>query len=159
MRLFPILAAIVVTVLIYVLVFQRDALTADGAEGQAADEAAAVAADNTPGLVRVVTVNSVARVLDQAVQVRGQTEAHREVELKAETTGQVVSDPLRKGSFVEQGQLICELDPGVRNSLLAEAKAGLAEAVARLPEAEARVPEAEARVTEAEARVTEAQSR
>ncbi|MEO0371191.1 MAG: efflux RND transporter periplasmic adaptor subunit, partial [Pseudomonadota bacterium] len=121
--------------------------------------AAAVAADTTPGLVRVVTVNSVARVLDQAVQVRGQTEAHREVELKAETTGQVVSDPLRKGSFVKQGQLICELDPGVRNSLLAEAKAGLAEAVARLPEAEARVPEAEARVTEAEARVTEAQSR
>ncbi len=159
MRVFPILAALVVTAFIYVLVFQRDTVTGDDAGGQDTASASAEAQSDAPDLVRVVVVNSVARVLDQAVRLRGQTEAHREVELKAETTGQVISDPLRKGAFVEAGQLICELDPGVRQSLLAEAQARLAESVARLPEAEARVPEAEARVTEAEARVTEAQSR
>ncbi|MEM6587270.1 MAG: efflux RND transporter periplasmic adaptor subunit [Pseudomonadota bacterium] len=159
MRVFPILAAFVVTALIYVLVFQREAITGDGAQESAAAATSAVAEDDAPDMVRVVVVNSVARILDQAIQLRGQTEAHREVELKAETTGLVVSDPLRKGSFVEAGQLICELDPGVRGALLAEAKARLAEADARLPEAEARVPEAEARVTESKARVTEAQSR
>ncbi|MEM8537795.1 MAG: HlyD family efflux transporter periplasmic adaptor subunit, partial [Pseudomonadota bacterium] len=159
MRVFPILAALVVTALIYVLVFQRDTLTSDAAEGQGDATVVEDAQDDTPEVVRVVVVNSVARVLDQAVRLRGQTEAHREVELKAETTGQVVSDPLRKGTFVEAGQLICELDPGIRQSLLAEAQARLAESEARLPEAKARVPEAEARVTEAEARVTEAQSR
>ena len=160
MRLFPILAALVVMVLIYVLVFQRDDVSARTAEpGAEAAASEAEQAEDAPSLVRVVVVNSVARVLDQAVQVRGQTEADREVELRAETSGQVISDPLRKGSFVEAGQLICELDPGVRQSLLAEAQARLAESEARLPEAEARVPEAEARVTEAQARVTEAQSR
>ncbi|MEM7733044.1 MAG: efflux RND transporter periplasmic adaptor subunit [Pseudomonadota bacterium] len=159
MRVFPILAAFLVTGLIYVIVFQRDALTSEAAPGPGDDPAVAEAGDDAPEMVRVVVVNSVARVLDQAVRLRGQTEAHRQVELKSETTGQVISDPLRKGTFVEAGQLICELDPGVRQSLLAEANARLAESVARLPEAEARVPEAEARVTEAEARVTEAQSR
>ncbi|MEL7256002.1 MAG: efflux RND transporter periplasmic adaptor subunit [Pseudomonadota bacterium] len=156
MRVFPILVALVVTALIYVLVFQRDTVQA---EDSADPQDVAGGAEDTSGLVRVVVVNSLARQLDQTVQMRGQTEAHREVELRAETMGQVISDPLRKGVFVEKGQLICELDPGVRQSLLAEAKAQLAESVARLPEAEARVPEAEARVTEAEARVTEAQSR
>lgn len=163
MRVFPILAAVVVIGLIYTIVFQRDAVRAFVSSpedaSQPAPELEAAPVEDRTGLVRVVTVNSVARVLDQAVQVRGQTEADREVELRAETTGQVISDPLRKGSFVEAGQLICELDPGVRQSLLAEAEARLAESEARLPEAEAKVPEAQARVTEAEARVTEAQSR
>ncbi|MEM7597711.1 MAG: efflux RND transporter periplasmic adaptor subunit, partial [Pseudomonadota bacterium] len=163
MRLFPIIAAVVVMALIYMFVFQRDQVTASAAQGDTdsseTETSAGAQADDQNGVVGVIVVNSVARVLDQAVQVRGQTEADREVELRAETTGQVVSDPLRKGAFVEAGDLICELDPGVRQSLLAEAKARLAESAARLPEAEARVPEAQARVTEAKARVTEAQSR
>ena len=163
MRLFPILLAIVVMGLIYALVFQRDGVMALVTEPDTVDTAQEAAPDasssDTSDLVGVVVVNSVARVLDQAVQLRGQTEADREVELRAETTGQVISEPLRKGAFVEAGQLLCELDPGVRQSLLQEAKAQLAEARARLPEAQAKGPEAEARVTEAEARVIEAQSR
>ena len=163
MRLFPILLAIVVMGLIYALVFQRDGVMALVTEPDTVDTAQEAVPDasssDTSDLVGVVVVNSVARVLDQAVQLRGQTEADREVELRAETTGQVISEPLRKGAFVEAGQLLCELDPGVRQSLLQEAKAQLAEARARLPEAQAKGPEAEARVTEAEARVIEAQSR
>ncbi|MEO0751808.1 MAG: efflux RND transporter periplasmic adaptor subunit [Pseudomonadota bacterium] len=163
MRLFPIIAAILVIALIYAFVFQRNEVTAllaaPGTEAPDTDDAALDEAQDAKDLVGVIVVNSVARVLDRAVEVRGQTEADREVQLRAETSGQVVSEPLRKGSFVEAGQLICELDPGVRQSLLAEAQAMLAESEARLPEADAKVPEAQARVTEARARVTEAQSR
>lgn len=160
MRVFPIFAAVVVMALIYAFVFQRDELT-----GTPSDTDAVAADENATSeglksdLIGVIVVNSKARALDQAVQVRGQTEAHRQVELRAETTGQVISEPLRKGTFVEEGELICELDQGIRRSLLAEAEARLAESNARLPEAEARIPEAEARVSEAKARVTEAQSR
>ena len=91
--------------------------------------------------------------------LRGQTEAIRQVEVRAETSGQVVSDPLRKGAFVETGELLCRLDPGTREATLAETRARLLEARTRLPEARARVPEAEARIAEAKARVEEAKSR
>jgi multidrug efflux system membrane fusion protein len=164
MRVFPILAAIVVIGVIYAFVFQREeVMTAlsqsENAAMPDAEGEDTVSVEDGKDMVRVVVVNSEARPLDQAVSVRGQTEADRQVELRAETSGQVISEPLRKGSFVEEGQLICELDPGIRQSVLAEALARLAEADARLPEAEAKVPEAQARVDEARARVTEAQSR
>ncbi|WP_299843594.1 efflux RND transporter periplasmic adaptor subunit [uncultured Roseovarius sp.] len=154
MRLFPILAAIVVSALVYVFIFQRDTLTgeetavASTAEGSA--EAAQTTGDaNAPEAVGVVAIHSVARAIDSAVVLRGQTEADREVELRAETSGQVISDPLRKGSFVEEGQLLCSLDPAAREATLAEAQARLLEAKSRIPEAEARVDEARARLEEA----------
>jgi multidrug efflux system membrane fusion protein len=79
--------------------------------------------------------------------------------VRAETSGRVISDPLRKGAFVEEGEVLCKLDPGTRQSALKEARARLAEALARVPEAEAKKPEAEARVQEARARLTEAEAR
>lgn len=173
MRLFPILAALLVIAAIYAFVFERDRVLAllpqPAAEEveQATAEAEAAEApaeadeqeDGAPaGGVSVVAVHSKARPIDRAVVVRGQTEADRQVELRAETSGQVVSEPLRKGNFVEEGDVLCELDPGTRESVLAEAEARLAEAKARVPEAQAKQPEAEARVEEAEARVTEAES-
>ena len=56
--------------------------------------------------------------------------------MRAETTGQIISDPLRKGSFVEAGELICELEPGTRQAALAEAESRLSQAQAALREAE-----------------------
>ena len=166
MRLFPILAAIVVIMAIYGVVFERERLLAmlpapaaaqDGADAADTTPDAPVSAD-TPKAVSVVAIRSVAREIDQAVTVRGQTEADRQVALRSETSGQIVSDPHRKGAFVETGDVLCRLAPGTRQSVLAEARARLAEARARVPEAEARGPEAEARVEEAQARLTEAGS-
>lgn len=172
MRLFPILAALVVIAAIYAFVFERERLLAllpqpeaaaeaDTAEAPAPAEDQPAEATETEGqtVMSVVAVHSKARPIDRAVVVRGQTEADRQVELRAETTGQVVSEPLRKGSFVDEGEVLCELDPGTRESVLAEAQARLAEAQARVPEAQAKKPEAEARVEEADARLTEAESR
>ena len=82
--------------------------------------------------------------------MRGRTEAARQVTVAAETSGLVISEPLRKGAFVNEGDLLCELDPGTRQASLAEARARLAEAEGRIPEVQAGVTEAEARVREAE---------
>ncbi|WP_136635734.1 efflux RND transporter periplasmic adaptor subunit [Pseudooceanicola onchidii] len=179
MRLIPILTAILVTAFLYGMVIQRDAITAfargeglstalaiakgeddDGAIQTAAvdseqrsdaTEVAAPAKEKaTHAPVKVVTVMSEAREIDSAVILRGQTAAARSVELRSETSGTVVSTPIRKGAEVQADDLLCAIDPGTREDSLAEAEARLAEAVASVPSAEARVEEAKARLSEAE---------
>ncbi|MHA6346464.1 efflux RND transporter periplasmic adaptor subunit, partial [Roseivivax sp. CAU 1761] len=113
-------------------------------------------ADDGDAAIRVLARHSRAEEVDSAVTLRGEAQPSREVEVLAETTGRVVSPPLRKGARVSAGDVLCELAPGTREITLAEAEAALAEARAAVPEAEARVPEAEARVAEAEAALEEA---
>lgn len=184
MRIMSLLVAALVMVTLYLVVFQREELLAfaAGEPAGAEDENAAAPADaETAGssepveetapegddrAVPVVVLASQAEPIEQVVLVRGRTEAIRQVEVMAETNGTVVSDPLRKGSFVEQGDVLCEIDPGTRAVTLDEAKARLAEARAALPaararllEAEAALPAAEAAIAEAKARVPEAEAR
>jgi multidrug efflux system membrane fusion protein len=148
------LAALVAFAL-YVLVFERETLMrVAGASDPAvssvvpADAPAAVPSAAADPAVSVVAMRSAARVIDGAVLLRGRTEAARQVEVRSETDGKVVSAPLRKGTFVEDGQLLCRLDPGTRAVALDEARARLIEAQARAPEAEARVAESEAMLAE-----------
>ena len=152
--LFSLLLAGVVALSLYALVFERARLLSFADADAAAEPAAVVqeAADAAPDerRVPVVAVRSRAREVDSAVRIRGQTEAARQVEVRAETQGLIVSEPLRKGAEVEAGQLLCRLEPGMREIELADAEARLLEAEARLPEAAARVAEAEARLAEAE---------
>ncbi|WP_323764343.1 efflux RND transporter periplasmic adaptor subunit [Marinovum sp.] len=174
MRLIPLLTALAVTAFLVLAVLQRDALyqfarenhlalllgetdDADAAEPPAAPEPQETRETPAPEGVRVVARHSQAEVVDTAVILRGQTEAAREVSVMAETSGLVISEPLRKGAFVEPGQLLCELDPGTRGAALDEALARLEEAEARVPGIEAGVPEAEARLQEALARLDEAE--
>lgn len=169
MRLFQILTALVVAAVLYLLVFERAAILSFArGGGDASDLGAAVSAgirdepetattpeadegDVAPGetAVPVVALKSTARQVENAVLVRGRTEAARQVDLRAETSGTIVSEPLRKGAFVDAGTAICNLYPGTRQIALSEAQARLQEAQSRLPEARARVAEAEARLTEA----------
>ncbi|MEX0317289.1 MAG: efflux RND transporter periplasmic adaptor subunit [Ruegeria sp.] len=159
MRLIPIVTAFLVITALYLLVFEREALLAfargeaaaaqpvDAEATDAASEAVAEAAENAVG---VVALRSVAREIDSAVVLRGQTKAVRQVEVRAETTSTVISEPKRKGVFVEAGDLLCELDAGTRHAALAETRARKIEAESRIPEAEARLDEARARLAEAE---------
>jgi len=121
MRLFPILAAIFVCILIYIVIFFRG-----GDDDVAQTDAATDGKTQQP--IGVIAIKSEAREIDSAVIVRGQTEASRSVELRAETSGLVISEPLAKGPYIEAGQLLCELDPATRSSSLAEAEARLSEA-------------------------------
>ena len=171
MRPMSLLLAALVVVTLYALVFERERLMrfaagdrdafAELADPEAIEPepqaAASVPAAEPERRVSVVAIDSLAADIERAVLVRGQTQAARQVEVRAETMGAVVSEPLRKGATVEAGDLLCELDPGTRLVSLAEAEARLVEAQARLPEAEARVREAEARLKEAQARLKEAE--
>ena len=166
MRLVSILLAVVVAASLYALVFERERLVslAGGEPGVAAGageaedpaEARMLVSEAAPGVedeerrVPVVVQRSRAREVQNAVRIRGQTEAAREVEVRAETSGLVVSEPLRKGAQVEADELLCRLDAGTREIELADAEARLVEARSRVPEAEARVAEAQARLAEAE---------
>ncbi|MEO0486055.1 MAG: efflux RND transporter periplasmic adaptor subunit [Pseudomonadota bacterium] len=156
MRLTPIITAMLVLAFLYVLVFERELLTG-GPDVAAADEItisapspeAEAAGNAAPGGISVVVMASQALTIDNAVQLRGRTEASRQVVARAETSGQVINEPIRRGTFVEAGQLICRLDRGTRDATLAEARARLAEAQAGVPTAEARVEEARAALDEA----------
>lgn len=163
MRLIPVLTAILVSVSLYFVVFERDALLAFalGKDADAASQQAEAPSDDTGDAtarpagagdkktVAVVVQRSKASTIDSAVILRGQTLAARQVEVRAETSATVISDPLRKGVFVEKGDLLCKLDPGTREASLAEARARLSEAKSRVPEAKARLDEAMARLDEA----------
>jgi len=170
MRFVYIIAALLVAASIYMLVIQRDVLlqfagretpaeatvaagaadgTTDGA-GLAEAEPGATVVEEAPERIRVVALASEAKDIDTAVLVRGRTEAARQVEVRSETSGLIVNEPLRKGALVEAGDVLCQVDPGTREVALDDARARLKEAEARLPEGRARVEEAEARLNEAE---------
>ncbi len=161
MRIVPLITALLVTGVMYLAVFERDALLAfargDGvAEASETDDAATLGSTSSRAArasdeakIGVVVLHSVAQTIDSAVVLRGQTEAARQVEVRSEVAAVVISEPLRKGSFVERGDILCRLDPGSREARLAEARARLSEAKSRVPESEAKLQEAIARLSEA----------
>ncbi len=157
MRIFSILAAIAVTVLLAMSILARPQLMAlfggpaDPAPA-AVEEAPAQAVETAQPdrLVKVSVRKITGQEVDSAVILRGETEAAREVDVRSETSAIVTSEPLRKGAEITAGQALCVLDPGTRGAALDEARARLSEAQSRVPEAEARVEEARARLEEAE---------
>ncbi|WP_299785862.1 efflux RND transporter periplasmic adaptor subunit [uncultured Marivita sp.] len=168
MRIVPLITASLVAAVLFGLVIERErffALVYDLSPREDVSEPVAAAPEAEPveaeqavadGVVRVMAKRSVATEIDTQVRLRGETEAARDVSVVAEVSGKIISPPLRKGAFVQEGQLLCSIDPGTRQSSLAEAQARLAEARARQPEVEARIPEAEARLAEARAQLEEA---
>lgn len=126
MRLVPLLTATLVLVSLYMIVMERDALLAF------AGAVPAVAQDDSSeaevAQLRVVVRRIEEREIESAVVLRGRTSAARQVEVRSETSGLVVSEPLARGSMVSEGDVLCELAPGTRQASLAEAEARLAEA-------------------------------
>ncbi|CUH76675.1 efflux RND transporter periplasmic adaptor subunit [Tropicibacter naphthalenivorans] len=171
MRFVSLITALVVAAVLFGLVMKREEMLAFA--GVAAQDAPAPeevaeppATDALPeGTVRVMAKHSVAQEIDSAVVLRGETEAVRQVEVRAETAGKIISPPLRAGQMVEAGQLLCEIDPGTRQvqlreaeAALATARAGLPESIARLAEARAQLPAAEAAIAQAEAAIPAAEA-
>ncbi len=170
MKVVSFLTAVFVLSGLYALIFEREAvkeisqgapLTILFTDNSTEDKASIVEKPNGETLpqqntetatpeIKVIVMKSTAQEIDSAVILRGQTEAAREVEVRAETSGQIISDPLRKGNFVQEDQTLCQLDPGTRQNKLSDA-------IARLAEAEARGPETQARLSEAKSYLDEAQ--
>lgn len=162
MRLIPFITAIIVAVAMYGLVLERERLlafarsTPDTAQAEESETAPSedtgnmVVADAAqPAAIGVVVLQSTAQTVDSAVVLRGQTKANRQVNVQAETSAIVISEPMRKGASVTKGDVLCKLDPGTRQASLAEARARLNEAQSRVPEAQAKLAEAEAKLAEA----------
>lgn len=142
MRILPILTALAVCTVLYFLVLERDMLS----PGNAAPAAPAAGAEATEapaptvagdGRVSVAARRFVAQTVSDAVVLRGRTEASRSVEVRAETSGKVISEPVRAGATVTAGQVLCRLDEGTRIAQLAEAEARLADAQLNYRNAEA----------------------
>lgn len=141
MRIVPLITATLVLVALYLLVMERQMLLTWAGVDPAQAQAVEVAAEHdTSGLFSVVVARIEERDLESAIVLRGRTASSRSVEVRAETTGPVISQPLQRGSLITAGTVLCEIDPGTR--------------AARLTEAEARVAEARARMTEAEVNFT-----
>ncbi len=156
MRVFSIIAALGVTILLGMSILARPQLMAlFGADaGQLpvtaeGNEADMPAADDTAKLVKVVVMRSTEAQVDSGVVLRGQTAATRQVDVRAETSAVVASEPLRKGAQITAGDAMCVLATGTRDAALAEERARLSEAKSRVPESQARVAEARARLDEA----------
>ena len=170
MRLAPLLTAITILVSLYLLIMERPMLLALAgvAPTEAPAEAEDAATDPEEPRLGVVVQRVEERDLESAVVLRGRTQAARQVEARAETSGLVISEPLPRGSTVRAGDVMCELDPGTRRAQLAEAEARLTEAeinytaASRLSEdgfaAQTRVASAEAARRGAEAAVEAAQA-
>lgn len=89
-------------------------------------EAVEVQTEDTLPLVLVLESQETA--LENTVELRGTTKPDRFVEVKAETDGVILNTPIKQGTYVEAGTLLCRLDEDVRQAELAEARAVLEEA-------------------------------
>jgi len=89
----------------------------------AADPAHSPTDTAAPAPTRVRVVTSTAEEFVPVVRVSGQTEAARVVEVRAETEGRVAEIGAAKGSLVEAGDLILQLDPADRPAQLQRARA------------------------------------
>ncbi|MEM7616739.1 MAG: efflux RND transporter periplasmic adaptor subunit, partial [Pseudomonadota bacterium] len=130
MRLTSLLTALLVAVALYALIMERDALRAfaNGADVSEGAVVEPVAVADPDAAVSVVVLRSEARPVQSGIVLSGQTEAARFVEVRSETTGLVISEPIRKGTPIARGDELCRLDPGTREATLSEARARLLEA-------------------------------
>lgn len=129
MRITPILTAAFVCAFVYMIILERPTLLAfAGVETEESQDTVQDAEVKPP--VSVVAIKSTAQPVSRGIVLRGKTEAWRLVDVKSETSGTVVSQPLRKGTMVAEGELLCQLDPGTKEASLTEARARLAEAEA-----------------------------
>lgn len=111
--------------------------------------------------IRVVVQSSTARRITREIGVAGRTEPNRQVEVRAETDGTVVSIGADRGARVTEGQLIVELDMRDREAQLAEADALIEQMRLQYEAAErlrGREFVSDAEIAEARARLVSAQA-
>ncbi|MCB1645989.1 MAG: efflux RND transporter periplasmic adaptor subunit [Pseudomonadales bacterium] len=70
-------------------------------------------------------VESIATDRQLYLEVRGQTQANRQVQIRAEVSGRIEALPAVKGTIVKKGDLLCKIAVDTRQSDLEEARAAL----------------------------------
>ncbi len=97
--------------------------------GKDSTQAPSANTQTTPkALPKVVYRSVTAQPRETRYRLYGRTEANREVSVKAETAGLVVSTPAREGQYINTGQLLCQQDNDARSARVDQARAQLASA-------------------------------
>ena len=122
------LALLLAGALTYWFALREPAEDAAGRPAADANAGAAATAVEQNRPVPVMVLESQARPTVNQLVLRGRTVARRNVSVPAETAALVISQPLRKGTTVAEGDVLCRLHPGARAAQLLGAEAGLAEA-------------------------------
>ena len=73
----------------------------------------------------VLVKKSVATELNNLIILRGRSEAVRQVSVKSQATGLIISNPLPKGIKVLENQILCEIEPGTKLIQLNDAQSRL----------------------------------
>ncbi len=97
--------------------------------GQSNAEIETLVQEESAPLLRVEVQSLQAEQIASGIALSGEAEAARKLEVRAETSGQVISEPISSGTSVKQGDILCELEPGSRQAALDQANAALATAV------------------------------
>ncbi len=82
-------------------------------------------ADRSASLFKVRYVTVMPEDRQKELEVRGRTQAKSVVPVRVETGGIILKRLVEKGDYVNEGDLVCELDPGSREAKVARAKAQL----------------------------------
>ena len=153
MRISSIIIAIIVCAGIAGFIFRNDFNAYLNTQGVIIEETNEISSElkekkiNKQKAVSVLVQKSNEQEVTNGILLRGQTEAFKSVQVKAETSGSVISQPIRKGTFVKNGELLCELEVGTKSDVLSEAKVALA---LSLDELDASIHQYELRVQAAE---------
>lgn len=91
--------------------------------GSLSSEVAPAEAATSDGVAEAIVVTASAEVHAVHVGAKGRTAPDKSVTVKAGTSGTVVSTPVREGTFVKQGALLCGLDVEARSARVKEAEA------------------------------------
>lgn len=89
-------------------------------EGQAASE--------SPEVVTVRAIRVSPQSYNEQIRVRGRTQAFRNVEVRAEQAGRIVSEPIPRGAKVSKGDVLCEIAADNRPADLLENQSRLEQA-------------------------------
>lgn len=83
---------------------------------------------SAPFKVSFVEISKIDR--EQIITVRGRTKADAIIPIRTETGGILEKRYVNRGDFVKEGDLVCSIESGARESAVASAQAGLERAIA-----------------------------
>lgn len=89
-------------------------------------QARAQAQDKQPTRIRGRVIN--ASMQRQYLVLRGRTENKRTVQIRTETAGRIIDRPVERGTWVDEGDVLCQISMEDRNVGLTEARAALNQA-------------------------------
>tara|TARA_B110000037_G_scaffold14107_1_gene14855 strand:- start:12712 stop:13839 length:1128 start_codon:yes stop_codon:yes gene_type:complete len=124
-------AGILIAVVLW-MVIPQSAEESDESNASTASTIVAVPEGVSPGenpsdyIVRAARIDQ--QTYGKKVRVRGRTQAFRHVEVRAEQSGRIVSEPVMRGARVSEGDLLCEIAVDDRASNLLEAQSRLEQA-------------------------------